>query len=239
MAPTAARSRVGTSRIASRRQARLLQALAHRLRDGARGAEALRAAAQDRGIAGLEAERARIRRHVRAALEDDADDAERRRDALDRQAVRPLERGEHAADRIGQRGDALDGRRPWLRGARGSSVSRSMNAALCPLAPRIRQVVGVGGEDRPARRARMRVGHGAQSARSSPRRSRVPARCAARARARPRSAISASHVLPPSHRPSVHPIASTCSMSTLRPVAAHWRPASAMSSRWTISARPG
>ena len=44
-------------------------------------------------------------------------DAERRRDALDQQAVRPLEGGEHPPDGIGQRGDAPRPRRRWPRGA--------------------------------------------------------------------------------------------------------------------------
>ena len=58
--------------------------------DRARGAEALRAAAQDRGVAGLQAQRAGIGGDVGAALVDHADDAERRAHALDGQAVRPL-----------------------------------------------------------------------------------------------------------------------------------------------------
>ena len=115
-------------------QAGRAQALAPAQRAMApRGAEALRAAAQDRGVAGLEAERAGVGRHVRAALEDDADDAERRRDALDRQAVRPLQLGEHAADGIGQIGDALD-RVGDRREPVSSSVRRSMKAAACPFA---------------------------------------------------------------------------------------------------------
>ena len=88
-APTAARSRVGTSWMASsgRPAARRPATGTHGSR--ALECEALGAAAQDRGIAGLEAERAGIGRHVRAALVDDADDAERHAHALDRQAVRP------------------------------------------------------------------------------------------------------------------------------------------------------
>ena len=53
-------------------------------RHGWRSAElmALRAAAQDRGVAGLEAQRAGVGRHVGAAFVDDADDAERHAHAL-------------------------------------------------------------------------------------------------------------------------------------------------------------
>ncbi len=70
--------------------------------DRRRGPEAVGAGPQDGGVAGLEAERARVGRDVGAALEDDADHAERRRHALDDEAVGTLEGGEQAADRIGQ-----------------------------------------------------------------------------------------------------------------------------------------
>ena len=90
-------------------KARLLEPLPHRLRDLPRGPEAVGAGPQDRGVAGLEAERSGIRRDVGPALEDDADDAERRRHALDGEAVRALEDGEHAPDRIRQCRDALHG----------------------------------------------------------------------------------------------------------------------------------
>ena len=57
---------------------------------------ALRAAAQDRGIAGLEAQRAGIGGHVRPAFVDDADDAERHAHALDGHAVGPRPALRHA-----------------------------------------------------------------------------------------------------------------------------------------------
>ena len=50
---------------------------------------AFRAAAQDRRIAGLQAQHRGVGRHVRAALVDHADHAERHAHALDRHAVRP------------------------------------------------------------------------------------------------------------------------------------------------------
>ncbi len=65
------------------------QAFDQRGMDRAAGAEALGAAAQDRGIAGLEAERAGIGGDIRPALIDHADDAERHPHALDAHAVRP------------------------------------------------------------------------------------------------------------------------------------------------------
>ena len=61
MKPTAARSRVGTSWIAGLGQTRGAQALAQRIGDDARGEEALGAAAQDHGVARLEAKRRRRR----------------------------------------------------------------------------------------------------------------------------------------------------------------------------------
>ena len=68
----------------------------------------IRAAAQDHGVAGLERQRTGVGGDVRAALEDDADDAERRAHALDVEAVRPVPFGDDRADRIGKRGDLLE-----------------------------------------------------------------------------------------------------------------------------------
>ena len=62
---------------------------------------AFRAAAQDRGVAGLQAQRAGIGRHVGPALVDDADDAQGHAHALDLEAVGPRPVGDHRADRIG------------------------------------------------------------------------------------------------------------------------------------------
>ena len=115
--------------------------------DRAAGAETVRAAAQDHRVAGLQAQRAGIGGDVGAALEDHADDAERRAHALDGQAVRPL--------------PALgDARRPDRRSPRtvatpsaiasmraGVSVSRSMKAAVAPPCADFRDVLGIGGED--------------------------------------------------------------------------------------------
>ena len=71
--------------------------------NGTARAVALRAAAQDRGIAGLEAQRRGIGGDVGAALVDDADDAERHPHPLDGHAVRPRPALRHGADRIGER----------------------------------------------------------------------------------------------------------------------------------------
>jgi hypothetical protein len=64
--------------------------------------------AQDHRVARLQAQRARIRGHVGAALINDSDHAERHPPALDAHAVRPRPLGEHGADGIGERGDVLE-----------------------------------------------------------------------------------------------------------------------------------
>ncbi len=115
--------------------------------DRARRPQAVRAAAQDRGIAGLEAERAGIGGDVGAAFIDDADDAERHADALDFHAVRPLPGGRDRADGIGEVGDDLepgrDGRDPLFI-EREPVEKRRRSARLA----RLSEVLGIGGEDR-------------------------------------------------------------------------------------------
>ncbi len=92
------------------RQAGFAQAFDEAAMDRGRGAEGIRAATQDGGIAGLEAEGAGIGGDVRPALEDDADDAERRAHALDVEPVRPVPCGGDAAHRVGEAGDLLQPR---------------------------------------------------------------------------------------------------------------------------------
>ena len=70
-------------------QSGLAQALFDGGMDGAAGPQTVRAAAQNSGIAGFQAERAGVGGHVGPAFVDDADDAKRHAHALDRQAVRP------------------------------------------------------------------------------------------------------------------------------------------------------
>ena len=76
--------------------------------DGARAVQAFRAAAQDHRVAGLQAEAGGVGADIRAALVDHADHADRRGDALDAQPVRPRPVGQHAAERIGQRGNVVE-----------------------------------------------------------------------------------------------------------------------------------
>src|SRR3546814_3255816 len=100
--------------------------------------DALRAAAQNGGVAGLEAERAGIGGHVRPALVDDADDPERHRDAGDSQPVGALPLGQGAADGVGPGGNLLDAARPRLDALRSEehtselqSPMRNQYADLC------------------------------------------------------------------------------------------------------------
>ena len=65
--------------------------------------------AQHHRVAALQTQRACVGGHVRPALVDDADDAERRRHPLDPEAVGSLEGCEHAADGVGQRRNFFDG----------------------------------------------------------------------------------------------------------------------------------
>lgn len=67
-----------------------------------------RTAAQDRDIAGFERERASIRRHIRAAFIDDADDADGGCHTRNIEPVGARPAGEFAAHGIGQRGHIFD-----------------------------------------------------------------------------------------------------------------------------------
>ncbi len=100
--------------------------------DFLRRQKALRAAAQDHGIAGLEAERAGVGGNGRAAFINDADHAERRRDPLDDEAIGALEPREYAPDGIGQGRDFLQalGRGFDLLGVEAKSVEESARVAL-------------------------------------------------------------------------------------------------------------
>ena len=67
------------------------------------GMDGFRAAAQQRGIAGLEAKRSGIYRDIGAAFVNNADDAERHPRFRDLQAVRATPAGKHRADGVGER----------------------------------------------------------------------------------------------------------------------------------------
>ncbi len=126
--PTAARSVVGTScrhaagKPASRSPS-TRQAWIARVR-----AVAFAAAAQDRRVCRLQAQRAGVGRHVRAAFVDDADHAERHAHALDAQAVRARPFSADRADRIGQRRDVFDAARHASTRAASSAADRAPRA---------------------------------------------------------------------------------------------------------------
>ena len=90
------------------RQAGGLQTFLDQRRDGAVGADRFRAAAQDGGVAGFQAQRCSVGRDVRAGFVNDADDAERDAHLADLDAGRLELEFAHFTDRIGQRGDLLD-----------------------------------------------------------------------------------------------------------------------------------
>ena len=104
-------------------------------------------AAQDDRVAGLQAQRRGVDRHVRPGLVDDRDDAERHPHAPQLQAVGERLAVDHLADRIGQRGDLPHAGRRSARSARSSSVSRSISASASPLDSPGFEVARVGRQD--------------------------------------------------------------------------------------------
>ena len=127
-------------------QAGVAQALGQRGMDGARRAVAVRAAAQDHGVAGLQRQRAGVGGHVRPALVDHADHAERHAHALDGHAVRPGPGFRDLADRIGQRAhhvEAVGHRRDALVVERQPVEERRGRAGGLGVG----DVLGIGGED--------------------------------------------------------------------------------------------
>ena len=83
-------------------QAGRLQAFVHARGDRLIGMDRLRAAAQDRGVAGLQTQPRGIGRDVRPRFVNDADDAERHAHLADLYARRPVAQVGDLADRIGQ-----------------------------------------------------------------------------------------------------------------------------------------
>ncbi len=168
--PTAARSVVSMSCTASRGRPASASASATIRASSAVGLDGLGAAAQDRGVAALDAQGGGVDRHVGAALVDDADDTQRHAHAPDLDAGRPRPHVVDGADRIGQPDDLLDARRPWPRPPR-------------PTAP-----AGRGPPHRGRRRGRAR------------RRGHWPAGCRRAGRAGRRPAPAGSGPCPPTRR---------------------------------------
>ena len=154
ISPTAARSVVGTSWIAASGSPAAARPCDEPGVDRLRRAQALGAAAQDRGVAGLQAERAGVGGDVRPALEDHADDAERRAHPADVQPRGPVPLGDHLPDRVGLRRRWRAGRRPCRAPGPRSSFSRSSIAPRQALGRGVGHVGGV--RRRAARRGRPR-----------------------------------------------------------------------------------
>ena len=126
-------------------QCRVAQAGAHAGSDGAVGNERLRAAAQDAGVAGLDAQCRRVGGHVRPRFVDDAHHAERHAHACHLDAGGSAVAIRDRADRIGERRHRLDALGHLLdqRRVEREPVDESRVAAL-----RVRQVLAVGRQDR-------------------------------------------------------------------------------------------
>ena len=136
-------------------QARRAQAARQARLDGAARVVAVRAAAQDRGVAGLEAQRAGVGRHVRPALVDDADDAERHAHALDVEAVgpRPAAPSRCRPDRAARRSPPAPW--PWPRCAWGRASGGRGRTRGRPASRGGGQVALVGVEDGGGLRAQL------------------------------------------------------------------------------------
>ena len=158
--------------------------------DGGRGVEAVGAAAQDRGIAGLEAEAAGIRRHVGPRFIDDADDADRHAHAAKSQAVGPasIPPSPGPRDRARRRSPPVPS--PSPRAAPRVSVSRSRKLAFRSLALAFSRSRGVLGQDVGGRAADLRR-HGHQRLVLLSRSAQAPARVRRGARRRAQRHASA------------------------------------------------
>ena len=127
-------------------QADFGKARTHGVGNNARGVEALRAAAQDHRVGGAQAKCAGISRHVRAALIDDADDADGHAHARESETVGLGPVGQHCADRIGQASDVGHALRHRLDAGRREFETIEHGAADAFHARGV-HVLCVGGED--------------------------------------------------------------------------------------------
>ena len=135
---------------------------AHALGDGAIGLQRLRAAAQDAGVARLDAERRSVCRDVRPRLVNDADHAERHAHARDLDAARLLAPVGDGADRVGQGGDFFDATRHLLDERRREREPVD-EGGIAPVRARLRDVAGIRREDLRLARANL-VRHGGERA---------------------------------------------------------------------------
>ena len=142
------------------RQSGIEQTFDQRGMHRARRAETFGTAAQDRGVAGLEAKRAGIDGDVGPAFVDHADDTERDPHALDAHAVRTPPRRQNRADRVLELADDVE---------TGGGVRDALGVKRQPIEKgrgragglRLRHVFGVGGEDCRLRPANG-LGHGSE-----------------------------------------------------------------------------
>ncbi|KAF1858399.1 hypothetical protein Lal_00014910 [Lupinus albus] len=113
------------------RQAGAAQAFGDERRERAVAVDGFRTAAQDGGVAALDAQAGRVDRHVRARFVDDADDAQRHAHAAHLDARRAELEVRDFADRVGQRDDlaqAVDHRGDGLVGQRQAVQQRRFQA---------------------------------------------------------------------------------------------------------------
>ena len=186
---------------------------------GAR-ARAFGAAAQDRGIAALQAKRGRVGRDVRPALVNDADHAERHAHARDLETVRTLPFGDGLPDGIVERRDRFEpgGRRfDPLVVERQPVDDRGRRAARFGLG----DVLGVGGEHGGARVSQLARGRLEDFALDRGR------RLGEDRRSRTRGAAELEHLFAQAVRHTVLRGAHDCFV-----------PKSTKSSRWMISSPP-
>ena len=129
----------------SRRQAGGLQPGPHAGGDRLVAVQGLLAAAQDRRVAALQAQRRGVRGDVGAGLVDDADDPQRYSHLANLDAARAALDVGHLADRVGQRGDLLQALGHGLdtRGAEREAVDQ---CRLQAFGASLLEVAGVGGE---------------------------------------------------------------------------------------------
>ncbi len=117
------------------RQAGSAQPFGQRRKNRAARTHAVGTAAQDRGVAGFQAQHAGVGGHIRPALINDADDAERHADTLDSHAVGPRPGFDDGANGILERahdvdagGDGLHARRRQARAGQETPRSRPRRA---------------------------------------------------------------------------------------------------------------
>ena len=103
-------------------------------------------AAQERGVARLQADAGGVARDVRPVLVDDRDDAERHAHPLDLEAVRPLPAVEHLAHRIGQTSDVAQPVRHRLEAGIGETQAVEW-PRFHPASDRLVEIDRICGED--------------------------------------------------------------------------------------------